>query len=226
MQIQSTTSSSASQVAPISNAAQDIMGKDDFLQLLVTQLRHQDPMSPMENMDFIAQLAQFSSLEQMQNMNSTLNDSIDTDMTMAQSINNSMVTGLIGKEVQVQTDQVSLNSKGEVNLGFYTDDSAVKASLSVYDENGTLVYNKDINELKSGPNSITWDGKNNKGEFAGKGTYKFQVELLDANAQSTSAFTYLKGNVAAIRYFSDGALIEVNGQMFNVGNVLEVRTEG
>ena len=145
---------------------------------------------------------------------------------MAKSISNSMVTGLLGKEVQVQTDQVKVNPDSDVNLGFYTNDDSVKATLSVYDENGTLVFTKDIDRLESGPNSFAWNGENEKGEFVGKGTYRFEVELLDATGKSTDAFTYLQGNVAAIRYFSDGALIEVNDQMFNVGNVLEVRPKG
>ena len=168
MQIQSNAAIS-SQTEPLTNASQDIMGKDDFLKLLVTQLRFQNPLSPMDNMDFITQLAEFSSLEQIQNMNLILGQSIDTDLLMAKSISNSMVTGLLGKEVQVQTDQIKVNPDSEVNLGFYTNDDSVKATLSVYDENGTLVFTKDIDKLESGPNLFAWNGKNEKGEFVGKG---------------------------------------------------------
>ena len=226
MEVQSTLSTLPNQELPISAASQDIMGKEDFLLLLVAQLKNQDPLSPMESTDFIAQLAQFSSLEQIQNMNEKLGLGIETDLLTAQSINNSMITFLIGKEVQVATDQVQLSSDTEVELGYIVSESTVKANLKVYDKNGTLVFQKQMEGFKPGTNSFTWDGKNEKGEFIGDGMYRFEVELTDSNEQSTNVFTYLQGIVSAIRYYSDGALLEVNGQTFSVGNVIEVRSEG
>ncbi len=226
MDVQSTLSTLPNQELPISAASQDIMGKEDFLLLLVAQLQNQDPLSPMENMDFIAQLAQFSSLEQIQNMNEKLGLSIETDLLTAKSINNSMITGLIGKEVQVATDQVQLSPNTEVKLGYLVSESTVQANLKVYDENGTLVFQKEMEGFKPGTNSFTWDGKNEKGEFIGDGLYRFEIELIDPDEQSTNAFTYLQGNVSAIRYYSEGALLEVNGQTFSVGNIIDVRSEG
>ena len=76
---------------------QNNMGKDAFLELLVTQLRYQDPLKPMENTEFLAQLSQFSSLEQLWNVNETLGQNVD----LTQSVNNALMTNLIGKEVKV-----------------------------------------------------------------------------------------------------------------------------
>lgn len=70
--VATTYQSSASSGTSSTNKANDDLGKDAFLNLLITQLRYQDPMSPMEDKDFIAQMAQFTSLEQMQNMNSSM----------------------------------------------------------------------------------------------------------------------------------------------------------
>ncbi len=209
----------------LSNAAQNILGKDDFLQLLVTQLRYQDPLSPIENGEFIAQLAQFSSLEGIQSMNDKLGVSINTDLLMAQSISNSMITSLIGKEVQIQTDQFKM-ADGEVSLGFMADTTAVSARVEIFDETGALVFSENVAGVEAGNNSFVWDGTSVTGEKISSGNFRVEVELLDGNDQSSTALTYLQGEVSAIKYVSDGALIEVNGELHNVGDVLEVRIKG
>ena len=209
----------------LSNAAQNILGKDDFLQLLVTQLRYQDPLSPIQNGEFIAQLAQFSSLEGIQSMNDKLGASINTDLLMAQSISNSMITSLIGKEVQIQTDQFKM-ADGEVSLGFMADTTAVSAKIEIFDETGALVFSENVAAVEAGNNSFVWDGTSVTGEKISSGNFRVEVELRDGNDQSSSALTYLQGEVSAIKYVSDGALIEVNGELHNVGDVLEVRIKG
>jgi flagellar basal-body rod modification protein FlgD len=82
---------------------ESLLGKDDFLKLLTVQLQNQDPMSPLENNELVAQLAQFSSLEQMANMNQSLQDSLDSDLLVGQLLNNTMATTLIGRSVRVGT---------------------------------------------------------------------------------------------------------------------------
>ncbi len=209
----------------LSNVAQNVLGKDDFLQLLVTQLRYQDPLSPIQNGEFIAQLAQFSSLEGIQSMNDKLGVSINTDLLMAQSISNSMITSLIGKEVQIQTDQFKM-ADGEVSLGFMADTTAVSARVEIFDETGALVFSENVAGVEAGNNSFVWDGTSVTGEKISSGNFRVEVELLDGNDQSSTALTYLQGEVSAIKYVSDGALIEVNGELHNVGDVLEVRIKG
>ena len=106
--VSSITNTTVENSSNVTKSLQNELGKEEFLKLLVTQLRYQDPLSPMDNEAFIAQLAQFSSLEQMQNMNENLKTNMDTDLFMAQSISNSMVTALIDKEVKIQTNNFEL----------------------------------------------------------------------------------------------------------------------
>ncbi len=94
-------------VAAAAENAREQLGKEDFLRLLTVQLRYQDPMNPMENTDFIAQMAQFSSLEQLQNMNQSLDRSVGSDERMHTAVTNNMVTALVGKTVEVPTDEIS-----------------------------------------------------------------------------------------------------------------------
>lgn len=81
---------------------QEILGKDDFLKLLVTQLRHQDPINPVDDKEFIAQLAQFSSLEQMQNLSSSINMMMESQQRLTAL---SQATAMIGKEVEIYSHE-------------------------------------------------------------------------------------------------------------------------
>ncbi|NIS39011.1 flagellar hook capping protein, partial [Candidatus Saccharibacteria bacterium] len=82
------------------SSSERILGKDDFLKMLVTQLNYQDPLNPMESTDFSAQLAQFSSLEQLSNIDETLQASLEANYLLATSINNTMAATIIGKQVR------------------------------------------------------------------------------------------------------------------------------
>lgn len=226
MEITSTSSAQANQTSSFGSAAQDIMGKDDFLQLLITQLRHQDPLNPVDNEAFIAQLAQFSSLEQMQNMNDSLQTGISTDLVMAQSISNSMVTNLIGKEVRVQTDQIAVEENGEVKLGYLADSSTVSGTVSIYDSNGKLVFSKDLSGIQAGENEYVWKTENSQGSKVEPGSYRFEISLSGPDSEPQNTLTWQSGEVTAVKYMGDGAVISVNGQLFNVGDVMEVRLRG
>ena len=101
------------------------LGKEDFLKLLMTQLQYQDPLNPMDNQDFMAELAQFSSLEQLQNVNSNL----QANFLLTQSLNNSLATNLIGKRVIALGSQVYLGRDSGEEITF--DLSAAAGSLTV-----------------------------------------------------------------------------------------------
>jgi len=95
-----------------------ILGKDDFLKLLITQLNYQDPMNPIQSTEFASQLAQFSSVEQLYNINSNLLKSIDASYATNRSITNALVANLIGKRVTVYGDSLRLESEKGVEFGY------------------------------------------------------------------------------------------------------------
>ena len=116
MQVSSTTAATAAaNTQGVQGSSRQALGKDDFLKLLITQMRYQDPLSPMDNTQFLAQMAQFSSLEQMQN----LNESFDQSMLLSQSLNNSSAAGFIGRHVRASGDGVTLGPSGSVELGYF-----------------------------------------------------------------------------------------------------------
>jgi len=209
----------------LTSALDNTLGKEDFLKLLIAQMKNQDPLNPVQNEEFVAQLAQFSSLEQMQNMNENLTKSTNSDLLMAQSISNSMLTNLIGKEVVLQTDSIQLAESGETEIGYRADKAAASAQVSIYDDSGNLVYYQDLGAVAAGEQSFVWDGSNTRGNRALAGNYKIKVELVNGDENKTTATTFTQGEVSAVKYNSDGATLLVNGQVYTVADVMEVRAK-
>ncbi|MEW5924335.1 MAG: flagellar hook capping FlgD N-terminal domain-containing protein, partial [Candidatus Zixiibacteriota bacterium] len=113
----------------ITTGSTQTLGKEEFLQLLVAQLTHQDPLEPMEDTQFIAELAQFSSLEQLQNMNESLGNSLDWDYLQMQTINNTMATSLIGREVQATFNNLYLDDDNLPKISYSTTDFASDVTI-------------------------------------------------------------------------------------------------
>ncbi|MFO7820385.1 MAG: flagellar hook capping FlgD N-terminal domain-containing protein [Halanaerobacter sp.] len=102
----------------VSDAVNDSMGKDEFLNLLTTQLKNQNPLEPMDNKEFVSQMAQFSSLEQMNNMNSNMNDFLKFQKI-------SQAGSLVGKEVEVLNSDTGQNIVGEIERANVTEDETM-----------------------------------------------------------------------------------------------------
>lgn len=201
---------------------QNSLGKKEFLKLLITQLKNQDPMDPLKDKDFIAQLAQFSSLEQLQNMNDGLEKQMSSDLLMAQSISNAMVTTLIGKQVTIATDQVELQKEGGIKVEYQADQAAKNAVFTVYDSNGRVVLSRDLGPVAAGQGSYSWDGKDGDGNRLPAGAYRIEVNLVSDGGDSHKAQTFIQGPVTAVKYTNGAAALEVNGQLFNISDVVEV----
>jgi flagellar basal-body rod modification protein FlgD len=200
----------------------DILGKDDFLRLLITQLSNQDPLAPMQNEQFVAQLAQFSSLEQMQNINDKLEASIQTDMLLSQALNNSLVTTLIGKEVKVQGDTFSLGEQGEVVGGFQIGEASASTTVEIRDAAGQVVRTLTFGGLPAGDHVIRWDGKDANGNRLAAGDYTFVIKSLDAEGEELPVISYVRGTITGVRYDQGAAFLLMGGSAYPLGNVIEI----
>lgn len=184
-----------------------VLGKEDFLKLLVTQLRAQDPFEPMSNEEFVAQLAQFSSLEQMQNMNLNLTDSIQAGYLLNTTINNSLITTLIGKQVKVETNLATLGQGGQVDIGFDLDSAYRSAAVKIYDEHDTLVRTIEIDAPGAGVQQINWDGRNDSGVAVPPGPYRIEVAAELPDGSFAKIESYLTGTITGVRYRNGSAVI-------------------
>ena len=150
---------------------QDIMGKDDFLQLLVTQLENQDPLKPMDPEQMSAQLAQFSSLEQLTN----ISDSMEGLQTMAGSLDQTKALDMLGKEVRLEGNSFTLGQE-DVSLSYRLQDEADRVTVYVADSTGQQVAEFSGPGTSPGEHSVTWNGENSEGEQSPSGEYSFVVE--------------------------------------------------
>jgi len=219
VQSATTTPSTASSQSTTSTNS---MGKDDFLKLLVAQLQNQDPMNPLQGTDFVAQLAQFSSLEQLTNINDSLTQNLQATEVMNQSIGNSLAATLVGKDVRASTNALQYSGTSSISLGYTLDSDANAVDVKVYDASGNRVKTITGLSVNSGDNSFTWDGTNDVGTQMGAGKYTFTVEAQDAAGNPITASTYMTGTVSSIRFRSDGAYFVVDGTEVPISDVLEI----
>lgn len=186
-------------------AAGSALGKDAFLQLLVTQMKNQNPLDPQENGEFVAQLAQFSSLEGIQ----TLNSSVTSIAAAFQSSQALQASSLVGRNVMVQTDTAIVDTSkgmtGSVNLTA----SSTATSVGVYDKDGKLVRTLELGSQAGGKVDFTWDGKGDDGTALAAGTYTFKA-TASIDGTATAMTTNLPASVTSVTMGSNGAEMTLN----------------
>ena len=217
----STSSTSSTGSSLTSGVGSSAMGKDQFLQLLVTQLQNQDPTQPMQNTEFVAQLAQFSSLEQLQNVNTNLS----TGNLLNQSVNNSLSTSLIGKTIEATGDTITYAQGDQPKLSFNLSADA-NAKVEVVDSNGKTVATIKADGLKSGQNSVTWDGKTSDGTAAPAGTYTFKVTATDVNGNAVASSTLVQGKVTGVEFDNGATYLLVGSQKYQLSDVTQILGAG
>ncbi len=206
------------------NAPKDIgsVSQEDFLQLLITQLKNQDPMEPQDSQQFAAQLAQFTSLEELQTLNSTTTQGVEANLMLAQTINNTMAATMIGKEVKAIGDTISMVEGVESPVSFQIGAFADTVEVTIKDAAGNTVKTIGMNSVAEGDHTITWDGTNEDGRDLPPGEYSFSVSATNAAGEEVAADTVMIGLISAVRYTSSGAIFMVNGREIPFSSVLEL----
>lgn len=199
-------------------AKSSAMGKDDFLHLLVTQLQNQDPLNPADSTEFTAQLATFSSLEELQNINSTL-----SGVSTSQSVlTNSQAVDYIGKQIQAIGNQLYLQDGQSDAVEFDLDADAAGVYAKIYNQYGEFVQDIEAGPLTAGHHSIQWDGVDQQGRTAPDGSYTYELFAVDAEGNSINATTFTAGRVSGVYYKNGLAYLVTADQEIPLGNVVQV----
>ena len=156
------------------------VSKEEFLNLLITQLQMQDPFQPMNNEDMIAQLAQLSSLEQLQSINQGLESNLEMDVVLGQLLNNTLATTLIGRNATAFTDRFHLSDDSDAALGYRLGGYASTVTAEIYDSDGLLVAHVAGLDAGEGSKTFVWDGYGDNGRRMPQGEYSFRVIAEDA----------------------------------------------
>ena len=182
------------------------LGKDAFLQLLVTQLKNQNPLDPQDNSAFVAQLAQFSSLEGITTLNSTVS-SLAGNYNSSQAL---QASSLVGRNVIVQTNTVQLDDPSKGMTGSVSVPSSIAGgTVSITDSSGTVVRTLDLGSRAAGSASFTWDGKDKDGNLVKTGTYTVKANA-SINGTSTDMATYLPATVNSVTISQTGGELMLN----------------
>ncbi|MGE5400400.1 MAG: flagellar hook assembly protein FlgD [Ignavibacteriales bacterium] len=198
------------------------LGKDDFMKLMISQLKYQDPLNPMDGTQFSAQLAQFSSLEQLSNISSAMDKSINANYLLTQSINNTMSASLIGKNVKLSGGSISYNGQENMTLGYTLPVDAKSVSVNVHDKDGNLVKTFDNAELSSGDHKLSWDFSDNNGNKLSQGDYTFEVKAKGYDGKDLTPEAYKYGLIDAVRFTDQGTKLIVGKSEYDLSAVLEV----
>lgn len=195
-----------------------ILDKDDFLLLLVAQLKAQDPLKPMDSTEFTAQLAQFSSLEQLYNVN----DNLEYLQLYQASINNSQAVSLIGKSIKASGNVIAAHDGKAGTLHFALASDAEGVFVSIYDSTGALVKSVEQGALGAGEQTIQWDGTNNAGEKVPDGIYTFEIMAIDDNEDIVNSATFTVADVTGITFKNGIVYLVAGDREIPIGDVVEV----
>ncbi|QQS35482.1 MAG: flagellar hook capping protein [Ignavibacteriales bacterium] len=218
------TGISGSSTSPVYTeaGANGVLGKDDFMKLLLTQLRYQDPLSPLGGAEFAAQLAQFSSLEQLSNLNELMTQSVDANYYLTQSINNTMTATLIGKEVKLLGDKIQFNGQEEAKLGYKLPADASTVTINIYDKNGVLVRTIDDVPRDAGDHKLSWDFLDNNGNEVPNGEYRFEITAKTMDEKDMAVESYKWGTINGLRFSEYGTKLLVDNIEYMLSDILEI----
>lgn len=200
-----TLQKAGSSTAGDSTTGASSLGKDSFLQLLVTQMQNQNPLDPQDNSEFVAQLAQFSSLETMQN----LSTSVDAIGGMYQSSQALQASSLVGRTVTVDSGSTNVDTSTDLVGSVVLPSASTVTTVKVSDKDGNLVRTIDLDAQKAGTASFTWDGKDENGNVLAAGNYSF-VATGSIDGTSTTLTTYLPATVSSVTMGTAGTAMTLN----------------
>lgn len=206
----STLNAGASGSSSDSKVSNDL--RTNFMTMLVTQLKNQDPLNPMENSEMTAQLAQINTLSGIEELNTTLKG-ITGQIDAGQAL---QAAALIGRNVLVPGDRLLVGNGETTPFGVDLASPADSVKVVIRDGSGQPVCQYDLGALPAGVESFVWDGKMDDGSDAPDGAYKISVEAsMNGQARSLTVLTY--GQVGGVSNSASGPLLDLGATLGQVG---------
>ena len=206
--ISDSTTSSSTTTTNTTNA----LGQDDFMKMLLAQLQNQNPLDPMDGKDFAAQLAQFSSLQQLSNLNQTMS-SLPTYLN---AFSNAQMANMIGDDAVAKGNVISVSGSTST-IAFSLPSDIQSGTITISDNSGNQLGAMQIGSQKAGINSIAWDTSN-----VSAGNYTFTMSAVDKNGAAVTADTLISGTVTGASFKNNEAYLTINGQDVAFSSVVAI----
>ncbi len=206
----------AGSITSLYNPGGNDLGKDEFLKLFITQLKNQDPLEPMDNTQFIAQLSEFSQLEQLWNVN----ENLSANGNLTQSVHNALMTNMIGKQVKVASNTIRWTGDSVPEIQYQMPQSG-DVAIEIVNETGTLVYRNQMTQ-EAGAQAFEWKGLDANGNELPWGDYTAYVTHTDMTGQNTILSPYLDGRITGLQFENGNPVLYMGNQAINSSDILAV----
>ncbi len=199
-------------------APSSVLGKDEFMTLLTTQLKYQDPTKPVDNSQMIAQLAQFSQLEELQG----LSGKIDNMVTATAASSQLSTTQLVGKQALFNADRIGLVAGSTSTFQLSLAQTTADTTAVIADANGKVVRTLHLGPLSGGTQKITWDGLDDAGQPLPSGEYILDVAGTTSDGSAVKASASVRGTITGVTYDNGTAELEIAGRHIPLSDVVEI----
>ncbi|MDX9754628.1 MAG: flagellar hook assembly protein FlgD, partial [bacterium] len=195
-----------------------IVKQEDFFKLLIAQLKNQDPMNPVENQEFVSELAQFSALEQQTNQTKIL----EQMLAQQQGDATTQALSLIGKEVSTENTAINYEPGDSMRYLFHTD-GAANVMVQVTSASGKVVATEMVSVSSAGQHEYLFEGKNESGQSLVPGQYTISFgSTVSSDGSQTEYPSYMMGMVDGVNFVNGEPVLMVNGQNISLASVVAV----
>ena len=192
--------------------------KDQFLKLLLAQLKHQDPLQPPDASKFSQEMIQFGQLEQLFN----LNNSMEQMATMQNSAQRAEAIGLMGRKVDLRGDTMQIAEGKASDIGFKLQAPAEKVTIEVVDQQGHALRTIELDAQAVGTHSVPFDGKDDNGNVLADGTYGLRFEVPGGMETQRTLTPLVRGEVTGVSFDAQGVLLTVDGRTLPMDQIIGV----
>ena len=200
------------------NPGSDSLGKEDFLNLLMAQVTHQDPLNPVDSQGMMDQLTSMGSLEQLVNLNREMGKLNSSQ----QDIVRSSAYTFLDKDVTIKGGMARVTSGASPDLQFQLPREAASVHVFVTDEQGNPVRSMDLEQMANGTHGIPWDGRDKDGDLVNDGNYRYTVAAKSADDQSIPAELLMRGKVSGVKFVDGRPVVLMNGMPIDTRNIVEI----
>jgi flagellar basal-body rod modification protein FlgD len=198
------------------------LGKDEFLRILVTQLRYQDPLNPMQGSEFASQLAQFSSLEQLVTLNGAFDTQTQTSILQTLAMNANLGAALIGHTVLAAGNQLEVGATDRLAVTVDVGAGGGAATVRILDQTGREVAKRELGAVGDGRQTLSWSNLVGGEQDVPPGNYTYEVVVTARDGSRVSVKPYIRGRVDGVYFENGGVVLRAGGLRIPLAGLAEI----